>query len=76
MRLQQVKLQAIGAAAYASKADFSAGKRLHDLASQWNSCFKEVTSGSGDAKQMSAIREELGAQNWDNMGIFSVHNLN
>ncbi|WP_333805008.1 8-methylmenaquinol:fumarate reductase flavoprotein subunit [Sulfurospirillum sp.] len=64
------KIAGDGAAAYASKADFSAGKRLHDLASQWNSRFKEVTSGSGDAKQMYAIREELGAQNWDNMGIF------
>lgn len=64
------KIAGEGAAAYASKADFSAGKRLHDLAFQWNSRFKEVTSNSGDAKAMYAIREELGAQNWDNMGIF------
>ena len=65
------KIAGDGAAAYASKAEFSAGKRLADLTLQWTSRYKEVmTSGSGDAKEMYTIREELGAQNWDNMGIY------
>ena len=64
------KIAGEGAAAYASKADFSAGKHLADLAFKWDSRYKEVTSGNGDAKEMYAIREALGAQNWDNMGIF------
>lgn len=64
------KIAGEGAAKYASAADFGAGKRLHDLALQWNSRFKEITSGGGDAKEMYAIREKLGALNWDKMGIF------
>jgi succinate dehydrogenase / fumarate reductase flavoprotein subunit len=63
------KISGDGAAAYASTADHGAGKRLADLADRWRSRFKEVTGG-GDAKQMYAIRERLGAQLWDNMGIF------
>jgi len=64
------KIAGNGAAAFASKADFGAGKRLNDLALQWNSHFKEVTSNGGDATQMYKLREELGALNWDKMGIF------
>ncbi len=63
------KIAGDGAAAYASQADQSSGKRLADLSDQWQSRFKDVTSG-GDAKQMYALREEMGAQLWDNMGIF------
>ena len=63
------KIAGNGAAAYATTADQSAGKGLADLTGQWQSRFKNVTSG-GDAKDMYALREEMGAQLWDNMGIF------
>ena len=63
------KIAGDGAAAYAGTTEYSAGKRLVDLAGQWKSRFVGVTKG-GDARQMYAIREEMGAQLWDNMGIF------
>ena len=63
------KIAGNGAAAYATTADQSAGKGLADLTGQWQSRFKNVTSG-GDAKDMYALREQMGAQLWDNMGIF------
>ncbi len=63
------KIAGNGAAAYATTADQSAGKGLADLTAQWQSRFKNVTSG-GDAKDMYALREQMGAQLWDNMGIF------
>jgi succinate dehydrogenase / fumarate reductase flavoprotein subunit len=58
-----------GAAAYASTADHGAGKRLADLADRWRSRFTSVTGG-GDAKEMYALREEMGTRLWDGMGIF------
>ena len=64
------KIAGTNASAYASTADFGTGKKLHDLALQWQSRFKEVTSGNGNVNEMYAIREELGAVNWDKMGIF------
>ena len=63
------KIAGDGAAAYAGSADHSAGKRLADLAGQWQSRFTNVSSG-GDAKEMYALREAMGAQLWDNLGIF------
>ncbi|WP_291440114.1 8-methylmenaquinol:fumarate reductase flavoprotein subunit [Desulfovibrio sp.] len=63
------KIAGDGAAAYAGTADHGAGKRLADLAGQWQSRFTGVSSG-GDAKEMYALREAMGAQLWDNMGIF------
>ncbi len=63
------KIAGDGAAAFATTADQSTGKGLADLTGQWQSRFKNVTSG-GDAKDMYALREEMGAQLWDNMGIF------
>ena len=63
-------LAGIGAANYAKGAEFSKGEKTHALAQSWIAKFKEVTSGGGQANDMYALREELGKQNWDNMGIF------
>ena len=63
------KIAGNGAAAFASQADFGAGKRLTDLTGRWQDRFRNTTNG-GDAKQMYSIREEMGANLWDNMGIF------
>ena len=65
------KIAGINAAEYAAKADFGSGKRLHDITLKWVSRFKEVTgSGKGNVNDMYALREEMGAANWYNMGIF------
>ena len=65
------KLAGVGAANYAKGvANFSDGAKTHELAQQWQTKFKEVTSGGGEVNDMYALREELGKQNWDNMGIF------
>ncbi len=65
------KIAGINAAEYATKADFGAGKRLKDLTLKWISHFKEITgSGKGNVNDMYALREEMGAANWYNMGIF------
>lgn len=65
------KLAGVGAANYAKGvANFSEGAKTHELAQQWQAKFKEVTSGGGSVNEMYALREELGKQNWDNMGIF------
>lgn len=65
------KIAGINAAEYAAKADFGSGKRLHDLTIKWTSHFKEITgSGKGNVNDMYALREEMGAANWYNMGIF------
>jgi len=65
------KLAGINAAEYAAKADFGKGKRLNDLTLKWTSHFKEITgSGKGNVNDMYALREEMGAANWYNMGIF------
>lgn len=64
------KLAGDGAAAFAKDATFSSGKKVQELAQKWQDKFKEVTSGGGKANDMYALREELGKQNWDNMGIF------
>ena len=65
------KIAGNGAAAFASHADFGAGKRLTDLTARWQDRFRNTTNG-GDAKQMYAIREEMGAQLWDNMPGISM----
>lgn len=59
-----------GAAAYANGASFSEGKRVQELVDKWKAKFKEVANGSGKANDMYALREELGRENWDNLGIF------
>ena len=65
------KLAGLGAANYAKGvANFTDGAKTHELAQQWQAKFKEVTSGGGSVNEMYALREELGKQNWDNMGIF------
>lgn len=65
------KLAGVGAANYAKGVvNFSDGAKTHELAQQWQAKFKEVTSGGGEVNDMYALREELGKQNWDNMGIF------
>ena len=63
-------LAGFGAAEYAKNAEFSNGAKTHELAQQWIAKFKAVTSGGGSTNEMYALREELGRQNWDNMGIF------
>ena len=63
-------LAGLGAANYAKNAEFSKGEKTHELAQKWLATFKEVTSGGGEVNDMYALREELGKQNWDNMGIF------
>lgn len=65
------KLAGVGAANYAKGvANFTDGAKTHELAQKWQEKFKEVTSGGGEVNAMYALREELGKQNWDNMGIF------
>ena len=65
------KIAGNGAATYAGKADFGTGKRLKDLTIKWAKHFEEITcSGEGNVNDMYALREELGAANWENMGIF------
>lgn len=59
-----------GASAYAKTADFGSGKNTEELAKKWREKFKKVANGKGQANEMYLLREELGKQNWDNMGIF------
>nr|WP_317403805.1 8-methylmenaquinol:fumarate reductase flavoprotein subunit [uncultured Helicobacter sp.] len=65
-------LAGVGAGEYAKNASFLEGAKIKALAQQWQERFKAVTSGASasDGKVMYALREELGRQNWDNMGIF------
>ena len=65
------KLAGLGAADYAAKqSGFGDGKRASELAQKWQAKFKQIANGSGKANEMYELREELGAQLWDNMGIF------
>ncbi|MGX3097664.1 8-methylmenaquinol:fumarate reductase flavoprotein subunit [Helicobacter sp. 23-1046] len=65
------KLAGTGAANYAKNATFSEGETLKNLAKKWQDTFKEVTSNAeGNGSEIYALREELGRENWDNMGIF------
>nr|WP_314179730.1 8-methylmenaquinol:fumarate reductase flavoprotein subunit [uncultured Campylobacter sp.] len=65
------KLAGEGAGEYASKrTGFGSGKHSAELAAKWRVKFKELTSGGGTSNEMYDLREELGKQNWDNMGIF------
>ena len=59
-----------GASAYAKTASFGSGKNTEELAKKWHEKFKKVANGKGEANEMYLLREELGKQNWDNMGIF------
>lgn len=59
-----------GAAAYAKNASFGSGKKVQELVDKWKAKFKEVANGEGKPNDMYALREELGRENWDNMGIF------
>ncbi|KEA46520.1 succinate dehydrogenase [Campylobacter mucosalis] len=62
-------LAGVGATNYAKDAKFGNGENASKLAKQWQDKFKDVTSG-GTTEEMYKLREELGRQNWDNMGIF------
>lgn len=65
------KLAGTGAANYAKNATFSEGETLKNLAQKWQDTFKEVTSNAdGNGSEIYTLREELGRENWDNMGIF------
>lgn len=64
------KLAGIGAANYAKTAEFGNGEITAKLAQKWQIKFKKVTNGGGKANEIYDLREELGRQNWDNMGIF------
>lgn len=65
------KLAGGGAANYAKEAKFASGKNTTELAKKWEAKFKEICgSGEGEVNEMYALREELGTQNWDNLGIF------
>ena len=59
-----------GASAYAKTSSFGSGKNTEELAKKWREKFKKVANGKGEANEMYLLREELGKQNWDNMGIF------
>ncbi|QKF93065.1 8-methylmenaquinol:fumarate reductase flavoprotein subunit [Campylobacter sp. CCUG 57310] len=63
-------LAGVGAVEYAKDANFSDGKKTHELAQKWQTKFKEVANGKGGANDIYGLREELGKQNWDLMGIF------
>ncbi|EAK8008140.1 TPA: FAD-binding protein [Campylobacter jejuni] len=63
-------LAGIGATNYAKDASFGKGVKTHELAQKWQVRFKEITNNGGNGQEMYELREELGSQNWDNMGIF------
>lgn len=46
------------------------GVKTHELAQKWQAKFKEITNNGGNGQEMYELREELGSQNRDNMGIF------
>ncbi|MGP1485036.1 MAG: 8-methylmenaquinol:fumarate reductase flavoprotein subunit [Campylobacter sp.] len=62
-------LAGLGACKYAKNANFSNGDKTVKLAKKWEDKFKNVTNG-GEVKAMYELREELGRNNWDLMGIF------
>lgn len=64
------RLAGMGATNYAKDATFGKGEKTKQLAKMWQDKFKEIANGSGEVHEMYALREELGKQNWDNMGIF------
>ncbi|WP_169784759.1 8-methylmenaquinol:fumarate reductase flavoprotein subunit [Campylobacter curvus] len=64
------RLAGMGATNYAKDATFGKGEKTKQLAKMWQDKFKEIANGSGEGHEMYALREELGKQNWDNMGIF------
>ena len=59
-----------GAGAYAQNAKFASGKKTSELAKMWQDKFKSIATGEGGVNDMYALREELGKNNWDLMGIF------
>jgi len=59
-----------GAGAYAQNAKFASGKKTSELAKMWQDKFKAIATGEGGVNDMYALREELGKNNWDLMGIF------
>ncbi|MGG7091782.1 8-methylmenaquinol:fumarate reductase flavoprotein subunit [Campylobacter sp. 1BO] len=60
-----------GAGAYAKTTNsFLDGTKTAELAKKWQDTFKQVANGEGGANDMYALREELGRNNWDLMGIF------
>ena len=64
------KLAGVAAGDYAAKANgYGDGKKADELAQKWREIFKAKTVG-GTTNELYALREELGRQNWDNMGIF------
>lgn len=63
-------LAGIGATNDVKDASFGKGVKTHELAQKWQARFKEITNNGGNGQEMYELREELGSQNWDNMGIF------
>lgn len=64
------KLSGIGAAKYASEAKFTDSGLLEEIAKKWREKLKNVANGEGSPNELYAIREELGKENWNNMGIY------
>ena len=64
------KQAGLAAAKYAQGTSFGSGKRCQELAKSWQAKFKEVTGGGGDATKLYKIREAMGFELWENMGIF------
>ena len=64
------RLAGLGAAAYVKdKKDSPEGKSLLGLCQQWTERYSQVTARTAKT-DMFAIRERMGSQLWDNMGIF------
>ena len=59
-----------GACQRAKKVNFASGKKAAALAAAWRERFQQVTAGQGNASEMYALRENLGQQLWNNLGIF------
>ena len=49
---------------------FASGKKTSELAKMWQDKFKSIATGEGGVNDMYALREDLGKNNWDIMGIF------
>jgi succinate dehydrogenase / fumarate reductase, flavoprotein subunit len=63
------KLAGLGAADFASQQKLPEGNNLAELTEAWRSRFKDVTVNDANA-ELYSIREAMGTELWNNMGIF------
>ena len=59
-----------GASTRARSSSLSAGRKAAELAQQWRERFRTVTAARGNASEMYLLREQLGKELWNKLGIF------